>query len=126
MAGAGGVRSRRLPPGLVRRFNVDGAPNPANWRFEQGFQRNEEAQWYQPDNAGVLGGVLIIEARRERKANPNYQAGSSDWKTNRQYAEYTSTSMHTSGLHSWRSVASRCAPASRHAPGCGRRGGRWG
>jgi beta-glucanase (GH16 family) len=82
-------------------FNVDGAPNPANWRFEQGFQRNEEAQWYQPDNARVQGGVLIIEARRERKANPNYQAGSSDWTTSRQYAEYTSTSMHTSGLHGW-------------------------
>ena len=102
VTGAGGVA---VPPGyrLVwsDEFNVDGAPNPANWRFEQGFQRNEEAQWYQPDNARVLGGVLIIEARRERKANPNYQAGSSDWKTSRQYAEYTSTSMHTSGLHSW-------------------------
>ena len=28
-------------------------------------------------------------------------AGSTDWKRNRQYAEYTSTSMNTSGLHSW-------------------------
>ncbi len=103
--GQGGMAGVAVPPGyrLVwsDEFNVDGAPNPANWRFEQGFQRNEEAQWYQPDNARVLGGVLIIEARRERKANPNYQAGSSDWKTSRQYAEYTSTSMHTSGLHSW-------------------------
>ena len=104
-SGQGGSPGVAVPPGykLVwsEEFNVDGAPNPANWKFEQGFQRNEEAQWYQADNARVLGGVLIIEARRERKANPNYQAGSSDWKTSRQYAEYTSTSMHTSGLHSW-------------------------
>jgi beta-glucanase (GH16 family) len=103
--GQGGLAGVAVPLGyrLVwsDEFNVDGAPNPANWRFEQGFQRNEEAQWYQPDNARVQGGVLIIEARRERKANPNYQAGSSDWKTSRQYAEYTSSSMHTSGLHSW-------------------------
>jgi len=103
--GQGGSAGIAVPPGYKLvwsdEFDVDGAPNPANWKFEQGFQRNEEAQWYQADNARVLGGVLIIEARRERKANPNYQAGSSDWKTSRQYAEYTSTSMHTSGLHSW-------------------------
>jgi beta-glucanase (GH16 family) len=34
--------------------------------------------------------------------NPNYSAGSSDWKKNRQYAEYTSTSMTTSGKQSWK------------------------
>ena len=82
-------------------FDVDGAPNPANWRYENGFVRNEEDQWYQPDNATVAGGLLVIEARREQKANPNYQAGSTDWKRNRQYAEYTSSSLITSGLHSW-------------------------
>jgi beta-glucanase (GH16 family) len=94
-----------VPPGMKLvwsdEFNVDGAPNPANWKFEQGFARNEEAQWYQADNASVKGGFLIIEARKERKANPNYVAGSSDWKTSRQYAEYTSSSLLTSGLHSW-------------------------
>jgi len=82
-------------------FDVDGRPNSANWRYENGFVRNEEDQWYQPDNATVQGGVLVIEARREQKANPNYQAGSTDWKRNRQYAEYTSSSLITSGLHSW-------------------------
>src|SRR5262245_11658240 len=82
-------------------FDVDGRPNSANWRYEQGFVRNEEDQWYQPDNARVEGGLLIIEARREQKLNPNYQAGSSDWKRNRQYAQYTSSSLLTSGLHSW-------------------------
>jgi beta-glucanase (GH16 family) len=82
-------------------FDVDGRPNAANWKYENGFVRNEELQWYQPDNARVEGGFLVIEGRRERVTNPNYQAGSTDWKTNRQYAEYTSASLLTSGLHSW-------------------------
>jgi beta-glucanase (GH16 family) len=82
-------------------FDVDGAPNPKNWNYEKGFARNEELQWYQPDNATVKDGLLVIEGRKERVANPNYKAGSSDWKTNRQYAEYTSTSMTTSNLQSW-------------------------
>jgi beta-glucanase (GH16 family) len=100
--GTGGIT---VPPGYKLvwsdEFDVDGRPSSANWKYEQGFVRNEEDQWYQPDNATVQGGVLIIEARREQKANPNYQAGSSDWKRNRQYAEYTSSSLITSGLHSW-------------------------
>jgi beta-glucanase (GH16 family) len=82
-------------------FDVDGRPNAANWKYENGFVRNEELQWYQPDNARVEGGFLVIEGRRERVTNPNYQAGSTDWKTNRQYAEYTSASLLTSGMHSW-------------------------
>jgi beta-glucanase (GH16 family) len=81
-------------------FDVDGAPNPANWKYEKGFVRNEEAQWYQSDNASVKGGFLVIEARKERVTNPNY-TGSGDWKTTRQYAEYTSASLHTSGLQSF-------------------------
>jgi beta-glucanase (GH16 family) len=76
-------------------FDVNGAPNPDNWGFEQGFARNEEAQWYQPDNASVQAGFLIIEGRREQVPNPNYQAGSGDWKKNRQFADYTSSSLHT-------------------------------
>ena len=32
-------------------FNGTGAVDPANWSFENGFVRNEEQQWYQPDNA---------------------------------------------------------------------------
>jgi beta-glucanase (GH16 family) len=82
-------------------FDVDGAPNPDNWSFEKGFVRNEEAQWYQPDNASVQSGFLIIEGRRERVANPNYRAGSTDWKTNRQYAEYTSASLQSRGKQSF-------------------------
>ena len=45
--------------------------------------------------------MLVIEGRKERVQNPNYSSGSSDWKTSRQYAEYTSSSLNTSGLQSW-------------------------
>jgi beta-glucanase (GH16 family) len=82
-------------------FDVDGPPRAADWSFERGFVRNEELQWYQPDNATCANGLLVIEARRDQRPNPNYQAGSSDWKRSRQYAEYTSASLNTSGLHSW-------------------------
>jgi beta-glucanase (GH16 family) len=82
-------------------FDVDGAPNPQDWGFERGFVRNEELQWYQPANATVQNGVLVIEARREQVANPNFQAGSTDWKRNRAFAAYTSSSMTTSSRHSF-------------------------
>ena len=45
--------------------------------------------------------MLIIEARREKKSNPNYQKNSSDWKKNRPEAEFTSASLTTQGRHQW-------------------------
>lgn len=96
---------RRLP-GLVLRwndeFNANGRPDPMNWTFEKGFVRNEELQWYQPDNVGCTQGVLLIEARREKMANPKYMPGSKDWRTSRSHAFYTSASIHTRGLQSFR------------------------
>jgi beta-glucanase (GH16 family) len=82
-------------------FDRDGRPDPANWTYESGFVRNQELQWYQPENAWCEGGFLIIEGRRERKKNPNFEAGSSSWRTNREYAEYTSSSLTTLGIRSW-------------------------
>ncbi len=82
-------------------FDTDGAPNPKNWRFEQGFARNEELQWYQSDNAVCREGRLIIEGRRERRNNPTFQEGSKDWRTQRPFIEYTSASLSTRELHSW-------------------------
>jgi len=82
-------------------FDVDGAPDPSNWGFEKGFVRNQELQWYQPNNATVANGILTIAAQKVSMPNPNYVAGSSDWKTNRQTINYTSTSMTTSGKHDW-------------------------
>jgi beta-glucanase (GH16 family) len=82
-------------------FNNTGKPDPANWIYENGFVRNQELQWYQPDNANCTGGVLIIEGRREKVPNPGYVAGSRDWKISREYAEYTSACIKTRGLKQW-------------------------
>jgi beta-glucanase (GH16 family) len=82
-------------------FSEQGRPNPQNWTFENGFVRNQELQWYQPQNAGVENGLLVIEARREGRANAGYEAGSSDWRRSRDAAEYTSASLTTRGLHAW-------------------------
>ena len=83
-------------------FDRDGRPDPENWTYERGFTRNEEDQWYQEDNAFVADGLLVIEGRRETRPNPNYQAGSEDWRTNRPEIHYTSSSVTTRGLHQWR------------------------
>jgi len=82
-------------------FNTDGAPDPKKWIYETGFVRNNELQWYQPNNARCENGLLIIEARRERKKNPDFVAGSSDWTKSREYAEYTSSSLMTRDRASW-------------------------
>ena len=82
-------------------FDRDGPPDPAQWGYERGFVRNQELQWYQPENAQVESGFLIIEAKRERHANPNYQPDATDWKRQRESADYTSASLTTRGLHSW-------------------------
>ena len=83
-------------------FNGTGDVDPSKWTYERGFVRNRELQWYQPRNARQADGLLIIEARRERIANPDFDARSSDWRRNREFAEYTSASLLTRGLHSWR------------------------
>jgi beta-glucanase (GH16 family) len=83
-------------------FEQDGRPNPRNWTCEAGFVRNEELQWYQEENARCENGMLVIEARRERKANPHYNPVGKDWATSREYASYTSASLTTRGLHQWR------------------------
>ena len=82
-------------------FDKDGAPNSTNWGFEKGFVRNQELQWYQPDNATVSNGLLTIAAQKQQVKNPNYNASSSDWKLNRQYADYTSSSLVSSGKQSF-------------------------
>jgi beta-glucanase (GH16 family) len=74
-------------------FNTDGAPDPANWHYERGFERNQELQWYQPENVFCTNGLLVIEARREHRPNPNYVPGSQSWRTSREWIDYTSASL---------------------------------
>ena len=74
-------------------FNTDGVPDTLKWKFETGFVRNEEAQWYQKENAVCDNGFLVITGRKENKLNPDYAAGSNNWKTNRKNIAYTSSSL---------------------------------
>lgn len=78
-------------------FNKDGCLDESIWNYEQGYARNEELQWYQSDNAWCQGGLLVIEARSEKRKNPLYKAGSYDWRTSREYIECTSSSITTFG-----------------------------
>jgi beta-glucanase (GH16 family) len=82
-------------------FNKNGQPDSTNWNYEHGFVRNEELQWYQPENAECKNGLLIIEARKEEKPNPRYTEGSNDWRRKRPTIQYTSSCIITRGKQSW-------------------------
>jgi len=83
-------------------FDGDGAVDESKWRFEEGFQRNHELQWYQKDNAVKKDGLLVIEARREKVPNPQFREGARDWRHQRKEADYTSASLTTAGKHDWK------------------------
>ena len=83
-------------------FNRDGQPDTIVWNYEQGFVRNHEAQWYQPQNAWQENGLLIIEARREHRPNPTYYAHSQHWGQQRPTIEYTSACLTTRGKREFR------------------------
>lgn len=60
-------------------FNGRGLPDPKKWDYEVGLVRNKEAQYYTKarlENARVLGGRLIIEARREPFQGSEYTSAS--------------------------------------------------
>ena len=106
---------RANPPGDGYRlvwtdeFNEDGPPNPKDWGYENGFVRNRELQWYQPDNATCRDGRLVIEARKERKPNPKFDPKRENpttskseraWR-NRETIDITSASVNTRGKREW-------------------------
>lgn len=65
-------------------FDSDGLPNGNIWSYEEGYIRNDEAQYYtkeRQENARVEDGNLIIEARKD------------NWNDR----EITSASLHTYG-----------------------------
>jgi len=111
-AGAVNVMAQKVSPASIYakdgyklvwadEFNSDGKPDSANWKYEEGFVRNEELQWYQADNAWCENGFLIIEGRKEGRPNPSFKKESKDWRNNRENIEYTSSSINTAGKHSW-------------------------
>jgi len=82
-------------------FEGSGRLDDSSWNYERGFVRNEEYQWYQPDNAYLHDGILVIEGRLDSIANPRYREGSRSWRTNRPYARYSSASVNTRGKFSF-------------------------
>ena len=82
-------------------FNNNGKPDSSKWGYEHGFVRNEELQWYQPDNANCDNGMLVIEARKTTQPNPGYKEGSRDWRKNRPDINYTSSCILTRGKGEW-------------------------
>lgn len=83
-------------------FNYEGAPDPKKWGYQNGYVRNYEPQWYQPENARVSKGYLTITAKKEKKVNPKFQKSSKNWKENRSSAPYTSANLTTKGKFGFR------------------------
>ncbi len=83
-------------------FSKSGKPDSSKWDYERGFVRNEELQWYQPENAYCKNGILVIEARKEEKPNPRYEEGSKDWRKKRKNIEYSSACLITRGKQTWK------------------------
>jgi beta-glucanase (GH16 family) len=88
-------------------FDKPGLPDASKWTFEEGFIRNNEQQFYtraRSENARVENGMLVIEARKERFRNPAFAAAGKEKRKpakGREFAEYTSASVTTSGNVSW-------------------------
>ncbi|OIR12908.1 beta-glucanase precursor [mine drainage metagenome] len=82
-------------------FNKDGKPDSLNWSYENGFVRNEEVQWYQPENAVCKNGLLVIEAKREQKQNPFFKQNSKNWRESRPLIQYTSSCLITAKKRTW-------------------------
>ena len=80
-------------------FDTDGPVDSQNWNYEEGFVRNLESQWYQPQNAWCRNGLLTITARPEFRPNPNYNSKSHDWGKLRKNITLTSASVTTRGKH---------------------------
>ena len=88
-------------------FDKPGLPDPAKWGYETGFVRNNESQFYTRDrleNARIENGMLVIEARKEHYKKPDFRAATDNpgrARRNREFAEYTSASLHTLGKAAW-------------------------
>ncbi len=90
-------------------FDRPGLPDPARWSYETGYLRNHERQFYtraRQENARVEGGMLIIEARKERYAIPGPDPSAKPDSRRRkgparEFADYTSASLTTDGKAAW-------------------------
>ena len=83
-------------------FDRDGRPDARKWRYEIGFERNQEAQYYQRENAWCKDGLLVIEGRKERRISHEYNPNPTWWDQKALYADYTSASINTRGKFTFR------------------------
>jgi beta-glucanase (GH16 family) len=85
-------------------FDYVGLPDPAKWDYEEGFIRNNEAQYYtraRKENARVEDGMLIIEGRKEQFANARFNPDAKRGPTSRPSADYTAASIITRNKARW-------------------------
>jgi len=88
-------------------FEKPGLPDSAKWDYESGFIRNAEQQYYtraRRENARIENGMLVIEARKEKFKNPDYDPAAKDSqriRKTREFADYTSASLTTRGKEAW-------------------------
>jgi beta-glucanase (GH16 family) len=64
-------------------FNGTGLPDPSKWGYEQGFVRNNEAQYYtvaRTENCRQENGSLVIEAIKESYMGASYTSASINTK----------------------------------------------
>lgn len=86
-------------------FNYSGLPNPKKWSYETGHVRNEEKQYYtsaRNENICAVDGNLIITGKKEKFCNELYKKGSDDWRSENEFAQYTSASIYTKEHSGWR------------------------
>lgn len=72
-------------------FDYEGLPDSTKWKYEKGYVRNQEVQYYTErrlKNCRVENGILIIEAHQEENT---YEG-----------AKFTSASILTSGIKAWK------------------------
>ena len=81
-------------------FDYEGLPDPKKWDYEEGFVRNNEAQYYtraRKENARVENGMLVIEGRHEKFAIPPGGRGNG-----KREADYTAASLITRHKADWK------------------------
>lgn len=86
-------------------FNEGVSIDKTKWQFEVGHIRNIEEQYYTADrneNCRIENGLLILEARKEKFPNKDYNPAIQNWKNVYANADYTSASITTKNIHSWK------------------------
>mgnify|MGYP002520808593 FL=1 len=91
-------------------FLNEGRPDASKWRYERGFVRNSEPQWYSDalQNVAVRQGVLELIARKETLSQPNPDfvkappAVQASWPKQTTHIRFTSGSIDTKGKFAFR------------------------